>query len=365
MGTLRKRKGKWIVDFRLPLFLANKYGCARFKRGYSKYAVAKDVHEIVSHAIANRDKEGKLAALLNWGEAGITVKKFYERWIKEYVTPRLEASTKKRYELSFKSINSFCGNVQLASFSRENLYQFIQSRGGVVSPSTVNKDIIAIKKMFSYAFEIGKIENNPLVRFPALRVQEKARRIPTIEQFHALIKAIEDPALSAMIVVIGECGLRRSEAINLEWKNVNLGAARITLEKTKGKRVRSLPLSQFALAALRGITRFIGESRVFCHQLSGQRWVSPDKAFREGRGKAKLEWVTFHTLRHFWADRMVMAGADIQSIKEGLGHSDIRTTDIYTKHARNRSEEVLRAAQISESAGQERLSQDGVKNGKP
>lgn len=358
MGTLHKYKGQWIVRFLLPRYLANKYGCREFRRRYEKYAVAKDVHEIVQHAIANRDKDGKLAALLNCEEIGYTVQTFYDRWIKEYVTPRLEGTTKKRYELSFKTINESCGSVSLAGFARRDLHSYIQLRTGKVSASTINKDIIAIKKMFSYAFEIGAVQANPLTRFPSLRIQEKARRIPEREDFEKLVEAMEDPALSAMVAVIGECGLRRSEAINLEWKNVNLRQGRITLERTKGKRVRTVPIPHYGLGKLLGLTRFIHQSRVLCHQISGEPWLSPDKAFRAGRKKVGLDWVTFHTLRHFFADQMVKAGVDIESLREGLGHQDIRTTEIYTKHAKPRYEQVLREAQISERAGRNRDSKN-------
>jgi site-specific recombinase XerD len=358
MGTLRKVKGRWVVDFRLPRFLANKYGCQRFKRRYEKKEVAKDVHEIVQHAIANRDKEGKLAELLNWGETGITVRKFYDRWLKEYVTPRLEPTTKKRYELSFKTVNAECGTFSLKEFTRANLHGYIQSRTGKVTASTINKDIIAVKKMFSYAFEVGAIDRDPLVRFSTLRVQEKVRRIPTREEFESLVNAIDDPALSAMVIVIAECGLRRSEAINLEWKNVNLRQAKVTLERTKGKRVRHVPLPQGALAALRGLTRFVHQPRVFCHQFSGEPWLSPDKSFRAARSKAGLDWITFHTLRHMRGTGWLKHGADVESVRQMLGHRDIRTTQIYTHLLETEAMEAVRAARETEEKAQEKAKEE-------
>jgi integrase len=343
------------VDFRLPRQLASKYNCKRFRRSYKLKAVANGVHAAIYRAISNRDKDGELAKLLDAEQSGYTIQTFYDRWIKEYVTPRLEASTKKRYELSFKTINEYGGTVAISSYGRQDLHRYIQSRTGKVSASTINKDIIAIKKMFSFAFEVGAIDNNLLLRFPVLRVQEKALRLPTWDEFVCLVDAMKDPAISAMVAVIGEAGIRRSEAINLEWKHVNLRTVRLTLEKTKGKRVRYLPLSEYAVEKLRGLQRFVHQPFVFCHQISGDRWLSPDKYFRAGRKKACLDWVTFHTLRHFWVTRMIKGGANIEAVKEGAGHLDIKTTDRYAKHAKNESERVLRETIEKEKAkGQKR-----------
>jgi integrase/recombinase XerD len=350
------------VDFRLPRSLASRYGCRRFRRSYNKKSVAKDVHEIVQHAIATADKDGKLAQLLSFNTVDYTVKTFYGRWLKEYVTPRLEATTKKRYELSFKTINESCGSLPLKEFSRAHLHGYIQSRTGKVSASTINKDIIACKKMFSYAFELGAVQVNALVRFPTLKIQQKARRIPTAEEFHALVDSIPDPAIAAMVAVMGETGLRRSEAINLRWEHVNLRTAKITVERTKGKRVRYVPLSSYAIQRLRALVRFVGQASVFCHQTTGKPWMSPDKVFRASRKKIGLEWVTFHTLRHMRGTRWIEYGADIETVKEGLGHLDIKTTDLYTKHVKDRVEQSLRDAQAAEKiAGEKREDKNGSK----
>lgn len=348
MGKLRKINGKWVVDFHLPRGLASKYGVSRFKRRYSKYAMAKKIHADIQSAIANNDEHGELARILRVEESEYTVESFSRRWIQEYCTPRLEVTTLKRYILSFKTINEYCGSMPLKEFRRQHLHGYIQERVLQVSPSTVNKDIIACKRMFSYAAEVGAIPSNPLIRFPSLRIQERALRIPTAEEFRALVDAMPDPALCALIAIIGEAGLRRSEAINLQWKHVDLRNARLTIEKTKGKRVRHIPLSSYAMGKLNNLIRFVHQPFVFCHQVIGERWISPDKAFRIARNKSGLNWVTLHTLRHMRATRWIQSGADIEAVREGMGHTDIQTTHRYAKHVKSTAEQVLREAQAVE-----------------
>lgn len=335
MGKLRKIGSKWVVDFRLPRLLAQRYGVKRFRRFYAMKAKASEIHGLVAGAIADRDRFGVLAELLSQGDSGQTVQGFYDRWISEYCRPRLEASTVKRYELSFRTINDYCGGMLLKDFRRQHLHGYVQKRALEVSASTVNKDLIACKRMFSYAAEVGAIESNPLTRFPVLRVQEKARRIPTPAEFSALVKAMPDSAISAMVAIMGETGIRRSEAIELAWSHVDLRNHVIVLERTKGKRVRTVPLSQYAVSVLRALTRFVHTPTVFCHQVTGEPWKSPDKCFREGRKKAKLPWVTFHTLRHMRATRWMEEGHHPVQVQKWLGHRDITTTMIYEHYAKS------------------------------
>ena len=108
--------------------------------------------------------------------------------------------------------------------------------------------------------------------------------------------------------------------------------------------MRIVPLSAMAVSHLRGLSRFVHCPFVFCHQVSGERWTSPDKSFRAGRKKAKLDWVTFHTLRHMFGTRIIKMGVDIESAKELMGHDDIKTTDRYAKHAKADAVEALREA---------------------
>lgn len=334
MGKVRKVGNKWEIRFRLPRRLAAKYGRNSVKWKFEKKSEANEMHANVSRAIALDDKDGWLSDRLGISHSGVTVQQFYDRWIAEYA-PHLTDSTLTRYKLSFKSILDFCGSMPMEDFRRQVAHGYAEKRTAEVSKSTINKDLIALKSMFSYAFEVGTIENNPLIRFASLPVQEKAMRIPTPEEYAALVKAMPDPAIAAMVVIMGECGLRRSEAINLEWKHVDYANKRITLEGTKGKRVRIVPLSGKAIGALRSLRRFVHAPFIFVHQISGERWTSPDKAFRIARKKAKLGWVTFHTLRHMRCTRWLEEGHHPVQVQKWMGHRDIQTTMRYEHYKQN------------------------------
>jgi integrase len=157
-----------------------------------------------------------------------------------------------------------------------------------------------------------------------------------------------DAAISALVAVLGETGARKGEALGLRWQDIDYRARRATFERTKGKRVRSVPLSDLAIEKLRSLVRFVNQPYVFCHQMNGRRWMNPDKAFRAGRKTAGLPWVTFHTLRHMRGTVWLQHGADIRTVKEALGHRDIQTTMRYLKHIESHADRALREAQERE-----------------
>jgi integrase/recombinase XerD len=350
MGIVkRKVNGKWRygVSRRLP---HNKLGIRRFRRWYQNRTIAQNVLDRLSGAIAIGMLDSVLPGLVGAAEATTTVEKFWERFRDEYCKPRL--SSWKRYELSFRSINAAVGRIALGEFRRQDLHGYIQKRKGSVSDSTINKDIAAVKKMFSYALEVGAVEHHPLVRFPGIRVQEKPLRLPTIEEYRRLVDAMPDPVIGALVAVLGETGFRKSEGLTLVREQVDWQGGRIRTEQTKGKKVRSIPLSDFAMAKLRALVPFAGTRHVFVHQQpspkAGKAWSNPDKVFRAGRKAAGLEWITFHTLRHMRATNWLHQGVDIRSVQKLLDHSDIRTTMKYLKYIESHADMSVREAQAKE-----------------
>ena len=84
-----------------------------------------------------------------------TVRSFYERFFEEYCKPRMRS--RRRYALSFKSLNAMLGNIPLKEFQRKDLHRYVAKRKGQVQPATVNRDIAALSKLFSYALELSLI----------------------------------------------------------------------------------------------------------------------------------------------------------------------------------------------------------------
>ena len=180
-----------------------------------------------------------------------TVSQFYERFLTEYCKVRMRSW--KRYQLSFVTLNKRLGDISLKEFRRHQLHSYVAARSQEVTPATVNRDIAAIKKMFSYALDCGVIDAHPLTKFPMLRERKKVFKPITLEQFRALVEAA-DPEIQVMLATIGEKGIRIEEALSLEWMHIDFRRRMLIVELTKDNDPREIPLSVPTLAA-RGESR--------------------------------------------------------------------------------------------------------------
>lgn len=280
-----------------------------------------------------------------------TLREFSQVFLKQYAAVRIRSW--QRYELSLRTLNDSLGGIRLSKFHRRHLHGFVQERVKQVAASTVNRDIACLKKLFSYAFGIGAIEDHPPIRFPLLPIQEKAFRVMTIEEYRRLIASMERASIAAMVTVMGETGLRKGEALSLLWEHVDLRQRMLTVEHTKSRKVREIPLSDLAVESLTSLTRRLDTPQVFLNSSTGKPWVNPEKPFRSGCKKADLKWVGFHDLRRFRATQWVRMGVDLRTVKELLGHADIQTTMRYARFVKSALSEVRQAQQAEMRMGEE------------
>lgn len=302
---------------------------SEYRRFYRNTKLAKRILTRIEAAVIDGSWRELREELCGKAQEKVSVAKFSELFLETYAKPRLRAWD--RYELSFRSLNQELGRCVLQDFKRKHLHEYVQHRIREVAPGTVNKDIAALKKMFSFALEVGLIENHPLVRFPTLKVQEVARRVLAVEEFRKLVASMDRLEIAAMTAVLGETGIRKSEALWLEWDHIYLADKQLTVGRTKNRKVRQVPLSEFASEWLQRLVRYIDCRYVFVRPTTQGRWVNPEKAFKRGAQNAGLDWVGFHDLRRFRATHWLRLGVDVRTVKELLGHQDVKTTMRYAR----------------------------------
>jgi integrase len=116
--------------------------------------------------------------------------------------------------------------------------------------------------------------------------------------------------------------MRMSEQLTLEWSEIDLDAATIHLDQTKNGTSRFVRLNSRALAIMKmRFERSVGSGRVFIAK-------RPDW-FREAIKKADIKDFTWHCLRHTFASRLIMAGVDLKTVQELMGHKSITMTARY------------------------------------
>lgn len=212
------------------------------------------------------------------------------------------------------------------------------------SSATVTRSLASIKGFYSYLVSTGVTETNPVRSIHLAKVEKKLPQILTGTEVELLLaqpkctdpKGYRD---KAMLELLYATGIRVSELIALDVDCVNIPAGFIRC--TGGGKTRMIPLYPAAVRAIQTYMTQIrpsmiadpGETALFVN-LSGERMSRQGfwKIIKHYQQTANIQKeITPHTLRHSFAAHLLENGADLKSIQEMLGHSDISSTQIYAQ----------------------------------
>jgi integrase len=197
--------------------------------------------------------------------------------------------------------------------------------------STINRFFAYLRRVFTLAIKDNKLSRNPVsgVTFFA---ESNRTRFLNDEELTRLRNVLSPEAWSWVALAV-ETGLRQEEQFSLRWDQVDLENAVLTLPLPKGGRTRHVPLSEGAKTILRSFGSFDSSPYVFPSVRDSLKPLSPHSflrnVYRPALRKAGIQGANWHTLRHTAASRRIMAGVDVVSVKEILGHRDIETTMRY------------------------------------
>lgn len=250
-----------------------------------------------------------------------------------------------------------------------------------------NRDLACLKSALNKAVEWKLIEANPLAKVRLARTDtNKQLRILSDDEEKRLVAALETrdrdkraarrrynlwckarhlpelPSLddvayvdhaAPMVLVSLHTGIRRGEMFSLEWADVDLRGATLTVrgEVAKSGRSRKLPLNNVALATLKTWREQSPEDAVlvFPSPDTGERFDNIKRLWASICDAAKLKGIRWHDLRHTHASRLLASGASIETVRTLLGHVSIETTSIY-----------LHSGEDEQRAAVERLASNGA-----
>ncbi len=223
--------------------------------------------------------------------------------------------------------------------------------------ATISRNIASMKAFFHYLAKEGVIEKDISIGLKAPKIEKKMPEIMTPEEVIWLLeqpkgdtpKEIRD---KAMLELLYATGIRVTELITLKVSDVNMQMGFIICRD--GSRERVIP---FGAAAKKAMTSYLDKARnvmlfdlqsdilfVNCsgQPMSRQGFWKLIKYYAKKAGI--MADITPHTLRHSFAAHLVENGADLRSVQEMLGHSDISTTQVYATLTHNRIREVYSKA---------------------
>jgi len=199
-----------------------------------------------------------------------------------------------------------------------------------ISASTLNQHINAVK------FYFEKVLGQPR-RVYRVQRPTKPNQLPIVlsgGEVKRLFKTVKNKKHQLILYLAYSAGLRKSEVINLEVRDLDWDRSVIHIRHAKGGKDRFVQRSSVLVQHLQEyLAQYRPRRWLFEGQLEGEPYsgTSIQAIFRRARAAAGLnKKATFHSLRHSYATHLLEAGTDIRIIQELLGHADIKTTLRYT-----------------------------------
>ncbi len=207
------------------------------------------------------------------------------------------------------------------------ILKLIRTRG--ISNSQQNQRINAIK--FYYEKVLGRKRMYYNVNRP--KKEKRIPRILTVEEVELLLQHCTNLKHKCILMTLYSGGLRRSELINLKISDIDSQRMLIRITNSKGNKDRNTLLSEKLLKLLRDYYRYHKPKIWLFEGQGGGQYSATSIAniLRKALKKAQIEKnATPHTLRHSFATHLLEQGINLRYIQELLGHSSIKTTEIYT-----------------------------------
>lgn len=283
----------------------------------------------------------------------------------EYLTVELglSANTRQAYE---RDLRLFCKTLgfknsdALVNVSREQITGYMtQLKEKGLAAATIARKLAAIKAFYRFMTAEGYMDINPA---EVVEAGTKGIKLPRVLSEDEVVRLLNQPDITTaegfrdrtMLEVLYATGMRVSELINLTLERVDLNMKYI-IAFGKGNKERIVPLGSVAaeflqqyLEKVRPKLTHAGRNTniVFLafggHELTRQRFWQIIRAY--GRKANINKALTPHILRHSFATHLLDNGADLRSVQELLGHSDISTTQIYTHLTNKRLRDIYAKA---------------------
>ncbi|RQD67214.1 MAG: site-specific tyrosine recombinase XerD [Tindallia sp. MSAO_Bac2] len=270
----------------------------------------------------------------------------------------LSENTAISYRRDVKQLIRFLQNKeinQLNDVSQTTLlsYCVLMEKEGR-APSTIARSIASIRCFFHFLTKEKHIEDNPASILEAPKSEKKAPESLKTQEIERLIGQPDTSTFKgardrAMLEILYATGIRVTELINLKLEDVNLAMGFINCKGSRGKS-RIIPLGSQAINALNGYLELywnhysdfgVGDKLFLNMQgkpMSRQGFWKIIKAYAASAG-IDAE-ITPHTLRHSFATHLIENGADLKSVQEMMGHSDISTTQVYAQMIKSKLRDV-------------------------
>ena len=329
------------------------------------------------------ERQEKNDNYIEYAKKHITFKELADEWL------TLQANSKDMKNSSIQRMKSCrgrtypaLGKILVSKLNYRDIKFFISSlaadgvnkfTGKELSQKTQKHYLTFVSDVMRYAKDCGYIDTNPCIGFKFVKKEHKEVRTYSLDEVIAILSALDEKApteYKLFYYLLAYCGLRRGEALGLEFHDIDYKTSIVTLERTSNYHVgygvytdslkntasyRALLLQPKILSLVKQLKAERKQQAIQC----GDQWIENDRLFVNWQGKplspniphkwlqnfCKKEGLPFHGLhsfRHFTATQAIANGVDLKRVSKMLGHSQTSTTiNIYTHAVQQANEDAL------------------------
>lgn len=277
---------------------------------------------------------------------GMTIEYLLEQFYSDLIMVKRDSEkTADTYKISAEEFLKWLVSqrIKLKSVNVQNLmYYLLKRKTDGCSEITLAKDISGLRALGDYLVRKDLWEENYALLLDRPKASRNLPKVLSIDEVDKLLSCIDTTKAlgirdAALFELIYSCGLRISEACTLKISNVHMNE-RIILVHGKGDKERLIPFGEKAAQKLTdyltnvrpNLVKGKNVSEIFVNYQG--KAISRKGVWKKFQELEKLSGVDakVHTLRHSFATHLLAGGADLRSVQELLGHSDLSTTTIYT-----------------------------------
>ncbi len=264
----------------------------------------------------------------------------FDGLINVYKRDVLDAGTKRSAHTDRSKINKYIrprlGDIKVTGMTQADITHYLSGLDNL-KPATRNRHLALIKAIFTYAQRLRLMTFSPAQYIRAQPETTSQRRamsenelrlwFHTCEQMH---NREPDNAAISLLLFLALTGLRLGETRHLCLEDIDWSHKVITLRQTKNGKLRRVPVCDRAFVLLTEIRQHQGDKGwVFSGKGTDNPVSEPRRLQKRFCEAAGIPPFTIHELRHSFATRLVEDGVDIHTVKDLLGHSSIKVTELY------------------------------------
>ncbi|WP_198661646.1 tyrosine-type recombinase/integrase [Lewinella sp. IMCC34183] len=272
---------------------------------------------------------------------------------------RLSAHTVDAYRSDLRQFAAYCAAVYETTRAGDVSREMVKSWLAMLveegrAATSIRRKLSALKAFYHYRQRRGQQQDNPTVRIPTPRVGRRLPATVPAEDLRALFADFPDPETNdnyqllqdhLLLALLYQAGLRRAELIGLDWNDVDLDKRQLRV-RGKGDKERLLPFGSRLAELLERALHLRPAPAVSVFITPSGKRLYPKYVYNTVRKyltvATREEKKSPHVLRHSFATHLTESGADLNAVKELLGHASLAATQLYTHNNLERLREVYR-----------------------